>query len=272
MNKVVLIISLLYFPLVFSQSKEDVKRLAEVNKLLYEAEKKLEDGNFSAAEAAYRKAIAMDEKNVLAHYNLGTAFYNNKKNSEAGKQFVEAAKYAETKSDKHKIYHNLGNVLMNQKNYGAAVEAYKNALRNNPKDDETRYNLALAKKMLEEQGGGGEDEQQDQDQNQDQNQDQQDQGDNQEDQNGGNDNNDNEDKGDEGDKQEENQQQQEESSDQQQEQPDEGEQQQQPVVGQLSQQQIQSLLEAIENEDKKAQDKINVEKQKGIPVKPEKDW
>ena len=59
-------------------------------------------------------------------------------------------KTAKTATQKHKAFHNLGNVFMKEKNYTEAVEAYKNALRNNPSDDETRYNYALAKKMLKE--------------------------------------------------------------------------------------------------------------------------
>lgn len=273
MNKVVLVIALLYFPLVFSQSKEEIKRQNQIDQLLYEAEKSIQQGDFPAAEAAYRKVIAMDQDQVVARYNLGSAFYQNQKNMEAGKQFVDAAEKAQTKDEKHRVFHNLGNTLMREKNYAGAVEAYKNALRNNPQDDETRYNLALAKKLLEEHGGGG-GEDQEQDQNQDQQQDEQnpDQGENQEDNQGGNDSQDQPDQGDSGDDQEQQQSQPDDNSEQQQEQPDAGEVNQQAIEGQLSQQQIQSLLEAIENEDKKAQDKINAEKQKGVPVKPEKDW
>ena len=62
--------------------------------------------------------------------------------------------------------------------YAKAVDAYKMSLRNNPADHETRYNLALAQKMLKDQQN-----QQDQDQNQDQNKDQQQKQDQKQDQN-----------------------------------------------------------------------------------------
>src|SRR5690606_11862131 len=166
--------------------------------------------------------------------------------------------------EKHKIYHNLGNVFMNEKQYRAAVEAYKNALRNNPKDEETRYNLALAKKMLEEQGdegGGGEDDQQEE------NQDEKEEGEDKEEQNQGNQGDDNEDKGDKG---EEEQQAPEESEADDKKGENEG--QPQPREGKLSPQQVQSLLEAMNNEERKVQEKINAEKQKGVKTKPEKDW
>src|SRR5690606_24589857 len=269
MNKVILLAVLLYFPLAFSQSKEDKKRDAEIKALLYDAQKAIENNDLSSAEAKYRKAIALDEKNTVAQYNLGTAYYNKGKNKEAGKQFVKAAENAKTKEEKHKIYHNLGNVLMNEKSYKGAVEAYKNALRNNPKEYETRYNLALAKLMQEEHGNsGGEDENQEENQEQQDNQDQQDQGENQEEQNKGDEGEDNQDKGDEGENQEE---QNEEGNPQEQDSPEDGEARPQPVQGKLSQEQIQSLLEAMNNEEKKAQDKINAERQKGTPVKPDKD-
>lgn len=256
---------LLYFPLVFSQTKEEKQRAKENQELLSEAQASIEDGDFSKAEANYRKVIARDPKNTEAKYNLGNAYYSKEKNREAGKRYIEAAEAATTKTEKHKIYHNLGNVFMNEKKYREAVEAYKNALRNNPEDDETRYNLALAKKMLEEhgdEGGGGDDDQEEEDEKE--------EGENEEDENQGDEEQDNEDKGDEGEDQEE--QKADEENDEGDPKEQEGQGQPQPTEGKLSPQQIQSLLEAMNNEEKKVQDKINAEKQKGVKVKPEKDW
>lgn len=248
----------------FSQSKEEIARAKENQELLAQAQKELDDGDFASAEAKLRKVIASDPKNTEAKYNLGNAYYNLGKNTEAGKRYTQAAEVANTKEEKHKIYHNLGNVFMNEKQYHAAVEAYKNALRNNPKDEETRYNLALAKKMLEEQGdegGGGEDDQQEE------NQDEKEEGEDKEEQNQGNQGDDNEDKGDKG---EEEQQAPEESEADDKKGENEG--QPQPREGRLSPQQVQSLLEAMNNEERKVQEKINAEKQKGVKTKPEKDW
>ena len=156
---------------------------------------------------------------------------------------------------------------MKEKQYRPAVEAYKNALRNNPTDDETRYNLALAKKMLEEQGddGGGGDDQNEE------NQDEKQEGENEEEQDQGDDGQDNEDKGDEGEDEQNSPEKDEEGEPKE---PQDGEEEgtPQPREGKLSPQQIQSLLEAMNNEEKKVQDKINAEKQKGAKVKPEKDW
>src|SRR5690554_8221402 len=70
--------------------------------------------------------------------------------NEAVSSYQTALKSAKTKEEKHQIFHNMGNAFMNLKDYANAVEAYKNALRNNPADEQTRYNYALAKKMLQE--------------------------------------------------------------------------------------------------------------------------
>ncbi|PKP25483.1 MAG: hypothetical protein CVU03_07710 [Bacteroidetes bacterium HGW-Bacteroidetes-2] len=263
MQKIGIILVLLFTCFVFSQTKQEIALAKETKELLYKASNNFEKGNFSEAEANYRKAIALDSKNTTAKYNLGNVYYKNKKNSEAGKRFLQAAEVATTKAEKHKVFHNLGNTFMNYKNYKAAVEAYKNALRSNPTDEETRYNLALAKKMLEEQGDeGGEDEKQEKDQDkQEEKQDKQ-EGDNQEEKQDQN-------KGDEGDDEKDSQNK-EDKGDPKEEKKDQGQPQQ--VEGQLSPQQVQSLLEAMNNQEKKVQDKINAEKQKGVKTKPEKDW
>lgn len=265
MNKLVFFTALLVTSFVFAQTKEEKARAKETQELLYEANRNLEKGKFPDAEAGYRKIIANEPKNATAKYNLGNAYYKNKKNREAIQRYVQAAEVATSKAEKHKIYHNLGNSLMNDKNYRAAVEAYKNALRNNPTDDETRYNLALAKKMLEEHGDdGGEDEEDEQEQDQDQQDDKDNEGD-------GDDQEKNQDQ-DKGDEEEDDKDSQENEEDGDTKEEDSKPEQQQPVPGQLSPQQIQSLLEAMNNEERKVQDKINAEKQKGTITKPEKDW
>ncbi|WP_339609557.1 tetratricopeptide repeat protein [uncultured Planktosalinus sp.] len=268
MRYILIFILTLSVSFVFSQSKEEQTEQQEIKELLGSAQLAMEKGDFATAEASYRKVISKDPKNTTAHYNLGNAYYQREKNPEATKRFIAAAEVAESKAEKHKIYHNLGNTFMNDKQYKPAVEAYKNALRNNPKDDETRYNLALAKKMLEEHGdsGGGEEDEQEQE-----NQKEEQEGDNQEEQKQGDEGQDKQDKSGEGEEENQNP-----------EQSDEGEPKEekegqdqgkpQPVEGKLSPQQIKNLLEAMNNEEKKVQDKINAEKQKGVKVKTDKDW
>ena len=85
----------------------------------------IENNEFITAEVAYRKAIAIEENKATGSYNLGNAYYKNSKNEEALSRFVNAAKVATTKPQAHQAFHNLGNALMNQKEYSRAVEAYK---------------------------------------------------------------------------------------------------------------------------------------------------
>jgi len=101
------------------------------------------------AEADYRISISKEPAKASADYNLGNAIYEQKQYSEALIAYARAIDKAVTKPEKHKAWHNMGNVFMKAKDYQKAIEAYKNALRNNPQDDETRYNYALAKEMLE---------------------------------------------------------------------------------------------------------------------------
>ena len=230
----------------------------------------IENNEFITAEVAYRKAIAIEENKATGSYNLGNAYYKNSKNEEALSRFVNAAKVATTKPQAHQAFHNLGNALMNQKEYSGAVEAYKNALRNNPSDDQSRYNLALAKDLLEKNPPQeGEDDQEKEQDNQDK-KDQQDKKDDQ-DQDQEKDPKDNQDPEDKkGDEQEDKKEPQEpkDPKDEQAKQ----DQQQQPADGQLSPQQVKNLLESMNNQEKKVQDKINAKKQKGVKIKSEKDW
>ena len=253
-----------------SLQEENKKIARETNKLLRSAEDNLADNDFASAEASYREAVAKNPDNVTAKYNMANMYYGKEKPSQAASRLIQAAKVAETKEDKHKIYHNLGNSFMEQKRYKEAVEAYKNALRNNPKDEETRYNYALAKKMLEENpesGGGGEDEQdQDQDQTDKENSDD---GEQEPEEGEG----ENEDQGGDPDEDSLEQPKDQDENGEPDTKPGEGEPQpQQPKPGQLSPEQIKSLLEAMNNEERKVQDKINAERAKGARTRNEKDW
>ena len=276
---------MMLFGLNVSIAQEKPEKLAkESNKYIAEAQEALSENDFASAEASYRKAIAKDPSNTNAKYNMGNLYYTKEKSLNAEERLKQAAEIAATKSDKHRIYHNLGNSYMQQKNYQGAVDAFKNALRNDPTDEETRYNLALAKKMLEKEQQnqqGDQDQNKQDDQNKDKNQDQQNKDQNQDGDGGENEKQDQkpQDEGEnekdkkEGDQQEDKEKDQGEGE---KKDPQEGDkekqQQQRPTQGQLSPQQIQNLLEAMNNEEKKVQDKINAEKAKGVKVKSDKDW
>ena len=256
-------------------NKEKQKVLKESKEFLSEANYEMENDNFFLAEAAYREAIATNPEEDTGKYNLGIAYYDKEMNDVAMSRFKQAAAVADTKSDKHKVFHNLGNTFMNEKLYKEAVESYKNALRNNPKDEETRYNYALAKELLEEQekNSGGDDNKENQEN-------QEDKQEEEKKENQGNKNNKkNKEDGDQ--KNEQNKGEEEQDKKEGNENEDKGkpeepndkkQQQQSTEPGKLSPQQVKNLLEAMNNEEKKVQEKINAKKQKGTKVKPEKDW
>ncbi len=278
MRKIITIFAL--FLAVFTNGQEEAKeKLDALNtstNLTWEGNKALSEEKFIEAEINYRKAISKSDQNVAAPYNLGNAYYNEETYGEAFGRFKKAGELATDKNSKHQAYHNMGNVFMKRKEYEKAVEAYKEALRNNPSDDETRYNLALAKEMLkkeqdEQKNDKNEDNKDQEDKkDQDQNEDKKDGDD------GENEKDDQEKDGDKGeDEKDEDKDGEGDQKDQDQKKPEEGdekEQPQQPRPNQLSKQQIQNLLDAMQNEEKKVQEKIDAQKVKGAKVKNEKDW
>lgn len=102
---------------------------------------------YSAAEVDYRKAVSKNAENPQALYNLGCALMMQNKASDAVKFYQKAAAVETSKPRKAQIYHNIGVICQAGKMYGEAIKAYSEALRNNPSDNETRYNLALCKKL-----------------------------------------------------------------------------------------------------------------------------
>ena len=262
----ILIIILLNSAISVAQDKD--LALQNSNDYVFEGNELVED-EFVLAEMEYRKALNEKPDNSIAAYNLGNAYYRNNMFSEAYLRHQEALKSATTKAERHKVFHNMGNTLMQNKQCKEAVEAFKNALRNNPTDDETRYNLALAKDCAEDQGGGGgDDENQDQDQDQDQqdNQDNKEEGDQNEDKKDQGE----EDKGDE--KEDEDGQPKDEEKEQGQGEEDKKDEIPKPQPGQLSPQQIKNLLDAMNDQEQKVQEKINAQKAKGVKVQNDKDW
>lgn len=110
------------------------------------------EGKYDEAEVSYRKALeSQPENDVKGAFNLGDALYKQERYEEATQQFAKVAATAEDKEIKSKAFHNLGNSLAQQKKYKEAIESYKNAMKLNPKDSETRYNLAKTMKQLQQQ-------------------------------------------------------------------------------------------------------------------------
>ncbi|HET8753502.1 MAG TPA: tetratricopeptide repeat protein [Salinimicrobium sp.] len=266
---------------VSSAQEDQEKAIREAKKYMQKAEEAVNEENFASAEALYRQAIAKDPTNATARYNLGNLYMNKEIIGEAVERHTQAAAVASRKPVKHNAFHNKGNAFMEQKKYKEAIEAYKNSLRNNPEDDETRYNLALAKDLWEEEQKNGQDKN-DKEQNKGENEDEKKDDKQQGDKGEQDPKKDGEPKDDKGDKKD---QQKKEGGEQEEKQPpkqpqDKGDKggeknenkQKQPVPGQLSPQQVKNLLEAMSNQEKQVREKINAEKAKGAKVKTGKDW
>ena len=244
--------------------QDTLKLKRQARALLRQGNELYKKQKFTDASVAYRKALSKNSKYKKGSYNLGNAFYQEKNYKEAVPQYELATKTAKDKITKAEAYHNIGNAMMDQKLYQQAVDAYKNALRNNPNDDETRYNLAVAQKLLDKEKQKnkdkkddkkkGKDDQKKDDKNKDKNKDKKDG----EDKDKKKDDKDG--KGD--DKKDKNKQ----------EKDDKKKQQPKPQQGKMSPQQIKQLLESLNNEEKKTQKKMNAKKAKGRKINQEKDW
>lgn len=196
-----------------------------------------QSGDFVAAEESYKQALESKANSERGIFNLGNAYYRQERYEEAAQQFGLASRMAGDKLQKAQAFHNMGNALMELKQYDKSIEAYKGALRLNPNDEETRYNLAYAQQMLKNQQ-----------QNQQQNPDQQ--------------------------KKQDNQEQNEEQQDQDQQKQEDSEQSQssEGKPKNLSPEEIQRMLEALQYEEEKLQQQLQKNKARGQRRQLEKDW
>jgi len=246
MKKVNLIVLLSCF---VSLSAQQTKINKESNNLTLDGNIEYVEDNLIEAEALYRKSISKDSMNLAAKYNLGNSFYSNKLNEEALNQYRLSIKNSNDKSTLHKSYHNLGNLYMQSEDYQNAMDSFKNALLNNPEDDETRYNYVLAKELLKNQDNNKKDDKD--------NKNDKDKKDNKENKKG----EDKEDKK-EKDKQKNNRNNDTDNSDN----------NKKPRQNKVSPNQLENLLKAMDNEEKNVLKKVNKNKMKGKPIKNKKDW
>jgi tetratricopeptide (TPR) repeat protein len=232
-----------------------VANAQEKDKVLPEANEEYVAKNFVDAEANYRISHSKFPGRTVASYNLGNSIYRQNQFSESKFAYANALKSLKTRTQKHKAFHNLGNVFMKEKDYTQAVAAYKDALRNDPTDEETRYNYALAKKMLKDNPPPKDDKKKDK--NKDKDKDKDKNKDKKDDKNKDKDKKDDKKDGDQNKKEDK---------------PKNDKAQPKPKPGDMSKQRTENLLDAVNNEEKKIQDKVNANKMKGAPRKAEKDW
>ena len=253
-----------------------------------EGNKAFENKAFDEAEVNYKKATEQKPDGFEGWFNLGDALYKQQRFDEALVAFEKSKETALTDEQKARALHNVGNIHTAQKNYQKAIEAYKQALRLNPNDDETRYNLAKALRELKQQ------QQQDQDKNQDQQKDkekqekQDKQEQDQQEKQKKKDDPENKQKdpmkeneqNDDAKKNEEQQQQDGEKQDHD-EQPQEGDQEKKGDTGEdgnpqqqkMSKEEMEQLLEAIANAEKQTRAKLDKKKKVKVKAKPGvKDW
>ena len=199
--------------------------------------------NFDNAELSFRKARETDSSLIQAAYNIANTLYKQEKYEEAANQFKDLVESPTEKIRLSDLHHNLGNSFLKNEKYQESIEEYKNALRLNPDDEDTRYNLAYAQAKLEQQQN-----QQNQDQQKDQQQQEQ-----------------------ERNQQQDQQQNQQQNQNEQQEQQQPKEEQGQAMKS-LSREDMERILQAIQQQEKMVQAKLEKEKAEAAKVRTEKDW
>lgn len=273
MRQIILITMILFLAVpVFAQQER--KFIREGNK---DFAKGLEDTtsldtvSFSKAEVAYRRALQEKPDNFQWKFNLADAMYKQAKPAKAAEEFEQLAKETNDSKEKAMVYHNLGNSLLAQKKIDESIDAYKKSLRLNPTDMETKYNLAYAEKMKQQQKNKDKNKQNqqnknDKDKNNKNNQDKNKQN---KDQNKNNKDKQNQDqkKNQDQNKQDQNKQNQNNQNQNQQNQ------QQQPQQNKISKQNAEQMLQALQNDEQKTQEKVRkLKAQKAQQYKIEKDW
>lgn len=251
--KHVLIIWLCLSPVVlFAQQG---KRYVKKGNDLYKQQK------YKEAEESYRKSFGQKNQSTEGDFNLGDALYKQKKFSEAAEQFNKiGAADSKNKSVAAQAFHNLGNTYLSNKKLEEGIAAYKKALINNPKDDETRYNLAYAQEMLKKQQQQNKNNKNQDKKNQDKNKDQK------KDQDKKDQDKKDQDKKDK-DKQDQKKDQDKKDGDQK-----DNKDGQKPQPDKLSKEDAQRMLDALNNNEKQTQDKLKNKKVKGEKVRISKDW
>lgn len=158
------LILLMILPSVAAFSQNDRAYIRKGNRD-YRAKK------YDKAEVNYRKALEQNPENAQANYNLGNALLLQGKDSLAVVQYNKALQTETDPKRQSMIYHNIGVACQSSKDFKQAIEAYKQSLRRNPSDDETRYNLVLCQKQLKDDDKNNQDNKDNKDKNQDKNKD-----------------------------------------------------------------------------------------------------
>ncbi|HOU31338.1 MAG TPA: tetratricopeptide repeat protein [Bacteroidales bacterium] len=204
------------------------------------------DGNYSESEILYRKAIEENRSSAAGNFNLGDALYRQNKFDDASKQFILSADMSADRIKKAESFFNLGNSLLKSNKIEESIEAYKNSLRLNPTSLEAKYNLAYAQDLLKKMQQQQQQQQKEQNQNKEQDQ-----------------------KEGKSDQQQQQQQNQDEKKQNQQEQQQQQMQQQKQGI---SKEDAERILSALENDEKKVQEKVKQANALRERVRTLKNW
>ena len=219
-----------------AQTSEEKQKKAS-RTLIRKGNSNYQNNNFKKAELNYRKALVVHPKSRTANFNLANTLYSQQKFQESIDYYEKCVDKSDDKLSRARTYHNLGNALFKANQVTEAIRAYENALKLNPSDMDTKYNLALAKKQQKNKGGGGKN-------NQQQNQDKKDNKEDKKNNSGGG-------------------------------QPQEKPQNNKPEEKQgkgMNKEQAQRLLEALKNQEQNTQNKMEAKRPKPEAKKREKDW
>lgn len=237
---------IIFFTLIIAVNAQGVRGLVNDGVDQYEENK------FADAETNFKKGIEKDVENFESRFNLGDAIYKQGRYEEALEEFKNSLALAKTDEEKASIFHNIGNTFLKNQKLQESISAYREALKLNPNDMETKYNLSYALKQMQNQQNNQQNQDQQNDQNKDQNQDQQNQDQQNQDEN----------------KNEDQKQDQEQNKDQKQNQ-DQQQQQQEPK-DEISKEEAQRILDALKNNEAELQKKMR--EQKAQKTNVEKDW
>ena len=243
MKQLSLMIIFLFALAILTHAQNERKFVRQGNKYYGAAIKdttKIDSTLFNKAEIEYRKALDKKPTDPKWNFNLSNSLYKQMKFEESAEKFKEISELATDKVEKSHALHNMGNSLLMNNKLDESIEAYKQALRNNPKDLETKYNLLYAMNLKKKQ----EEEQKKQDKNKDQDKDKDKDKDQNKDQ----------------DKKDQDQQKQD-------------QQEQQQPQNKISKQNAEQMLQALETQEKKTQEKVKkVQALKAKSKQVEKDW
>ena len=154
MRQVKILIILLFVWVTTSQAQNERKFIRQGNKYYESAMKetsKPDTVQFNKAEIEYRKAIEKKPNEAKWNFNLADALYKQNKFEESAEKFRDIAEKTTDKVEKSRALHNMGNSLLMNKKLDESIAAYKEALRNNPKDLDTKYNLLYAMNLKKKQ-------------------------------------------------------------------------------------------------------------------------